>query len=62
MKLYVLLLSLVFACAATAHEDHVLAEGIAHELYHLTFWLVLLVVACKGLSYLLHKIKQTRRG
>jgi hypothetical protein len=58
MRLYALLLTLVFACGAFAHEDHALGEGAGHNLFHAIFLFVAALVIYKGLSCLLHKLKR----
>ncbi|KMT64362.1 hypothetical protein [Catenovulum maritimum] len=50
MKYLILLFTALFSSVALAHEDHAL-EGIAHEVYHVMFLVLLVLVLFKAVSW-----------
>ena len=50
MHKLILIFSIFFSQIAFAHEDHAL-EGVAHEVYHVMFLALLVLVLFKGISW-----------
>lgn len=55
MQRLMLLVSLIFAVPVLAHHEKVVGDGVAHDLFHSLWWVVLALVVYRGVVWLRNK-------
>ena len=58
MKILFTFMLLIISSVASAHEDHLLGEGILHMTYHLIFWTLFIGAVYKGITLLISAKKK----
>jgi hypothetical protein len=59
MKFLTYILAFIFSVKAQAHNDHLLGEGIAHDVIHTVLFFLLVAVTVTGFKWLRKKIKSS---